>query len=106
MLVRPFRVGPRPAPEIYDRLLRRVRWRVGRGEPISVSMGYGALKNPNAGAGSRADWSEFFALCHLIAWHNKVQSVYAPGLSIRIILDDATLLWANRGDVRAHDRVS
>jgi len=100
MLTRPFRVGPLPPPEVYDQLLRRVRWRVGRGEPIGISMGYGALKNPNAVAGSRADWAEFFALCHLIAWHNKVQAVYPPGLSIRIVLDDATLLWANHGDAR------
>jgi hypothetical protein len=103
LLTRPFRVGPLPAPEIYRELLRRVRLRVGRGEPIRISMGYGAHKNPNAVAESRADWAEFFALCHLIAWHNKVQAIYPPGLSIRIVLDDATLLWANHGDARLMD---
>jgi hypothetical protein len=51
----------------------------------------------------RAVWAEFFALCHLIAWHNKVQAIYAPGLSISIVLDDATLLWANHGNSRLMD---
>ncbi|MGC1722878.1 MAG: hypothetical protein WA746_28200 [Isosphaeraceae bacterium] len=95
MLTRPFRVGVRPGPEIHDQLLRRVRWSVGRGRPIRISLGFGPLKNPNGAAVSRADWAEFFALCHLIAWHNKVQAVYSPGLTIRIIFDDSTLIMAN-----------
>ena len=28
------------------------------------------------------------------------QAVYPPGLSIRFVFDDATLLWANHGDAR------
>jgi hypothetical protein len=60
-------------------------------------VGFGAVKNPNGVAESRADWAEFFALCHLMALHNKVQAVYPPGLSIRLIFDDVTHLWANRG---------
>jgi hypothetical protein len=100
LLTRPFRVGPLPPREVYDQLLARVLRRVRRGQPIRISMGFGAQKNPNGVADSRADWAEFFALCHLIAWHNKVQAVYPPGLSIRIVMDDATLLWANHGDAR------
>lgn len=100
MLTRPFRVGTLPAADVYDQLLSRVRRCVAHGEPIRISMGYGAQKNSHATNGSRADWSEFFALCHLIAWHNKVQAIYQPGLRIRIVLDDATLLWANHGDAR------
>jgi hypothetical protein len=103
LLTRPFRVGPLPPREIYDQLLTRVLRKVRHGAPIRISMGFGAQKNPNGAAGSRADWAEFFALCHLIAWHNKVQAVYPPGLSIRIVMDDATLLWANHGDARLMD---
>jgi pyoverdine/dityrosine biosynthesis protein len=98
MLTRPFRVGVLPVPEIYDKLLRRVRRSVDRGRPIRISLGFGPMKNPNGAAVSRADWAEFFALCHLIAWHNKVQAVYSPGLTIRIVFDDATLIMANRAD--------
>ena len=98
MLTRPFRVGVLPGPEIHDQLLRRVRWSVVRGRPIRVALGFGPMKNPNGAAVSRADWAEFFALCHLIAWHNKVQSVYPPGLAVRIVFDDATLIMANRAD--------
>ena len=79
MLTRPFRVGVRPGPEIHDQLLRRVRWSVGRGRPIRITLGFGPMKNPNGAAVSRADWAEFFALCHLIAWHNKVQSGLPAG---------------------------
>lgn len=100
MLTRPFRVGTLPTAAVYDQLLSRVRRCVASGEPIRISMGYGAQKNPHATDGSRVDWGEFFALCHLISWHNKVQAIYAPGLRIRIVLDDATLLWANHGDAR------
>src|SRR6185369_6034050 len=34
--------------------------------------------------------------CHLCAWHNKVCSVYPPGLRIKIIFDDSTIRMANR----------
>ncbi len=105
MLTRRFRVGVRPGPEVYDQLLRRVRWSVGRGRPIRITLGFGPLKNPNGAAVSRADWAEFFALCHLIAWHNKVQAVYAPGLAIRIVFDDSTLIMANsanRGQIDSY----
>jgi nucleoside-diphosphate-sugar epimerase len=103
MLTRPFRVGPLPPPEVHARLYRRVRRRVARGQPIHLSVGFGAVKNPNGVAESRADWAEFFALSHLIALHNKVQSVYSPGLWIRLIFDDVTHLWANRGSRRVMD---
>ncbi len=98
MLARPFRVGVRPGPAIHDQLLRKVRWSVDRGRPIRITLGFGPMKNPNGAAVSRADWAEFFALCHLIAWHNKVQAVYSPGLAIRIVFDDSTLIMANRAN--------
>src|SRR5262249_55985761 len=47
---------------------------------------------------SRADWAEFFALCHLCAWHNKVQAIYPPGLQIKIVFDDSAVALANRPD--------
>jgi hypothetical protein len=103
MLTRPFRVGALPGPEVYGALLERVRRRVRRGQPIHVTQGYAPLKNLNVVACSRADWAEFFALCHLAAWHNKVQAVYPPGLRIQIAFDDATLRMANHADRRAID---
>jgi hypothetical protein len=98
MLTRQFRVGPLPAPELYDQLLERVRRKVRKGRRIRVAIGYGPLKNQNGVPYSRADWAELFALCHLVAWHNKVQAVYPPGLEIRIVFDDSTLTMANRAD--------
>lgn len=98
MLTRQFRVGPLPPPEVHAVLLKRVRKFVRRGRPIKVTLGYGPLKNQHALPYSRADWAEFFALCHLVAWHNKVQAVYPPGLEIQIVFDDSTLLMANRAD--------
>ncbi len=98
MLTRQFRVGPLPSPDIYERLLKRVRRQVASGQPILVTVGYAPLKNLNAVAYSRADWAEYFALCHLAAWHNKVCGVYAPGLRIRIAFDDTPLLMANCAD--------
>jgi hypothetical protein len=98
MLTRPYRVGPLPAKEIYEALLHRVRFGVQRNKPVFVSLGYGPLKNQNAVPYSRADWAEFFALCHLVTWHNKVQAIYAPGLHFRIYFDDATLSMANKAD--------
>jgi hypothetical protein len=98
MLTRPFRVGPLPHPEVYAKLLKRVCGCVRHNEPVTVTVGYGPLKNQHAVSYSRADWAEFFALCHLVAWHNKVQAVYAPGLRIKICFDDSTLLMANQAD--------
>jgi hypothetical protein len=95
MLTRQFRVGPLPSAEMYERFLAPVQRFVAKGKPIRVTVGYGPLKNPNAVAYSRADWAEYFALGHLVAWHNKVQRVYPPGLQFRIYFDDETLLLAN-----------
>jgi hypothetical protein len=98
MLTRQFRVGPLPPAEVYDQFLERVRRRVRRGEPVHVTVGYGPLKNPNAVPYSEADWAEFFALCHLVDWHNKVRAVYPPGLALDIVFDDSTLVLANHAD--------
>ncbi|HEV3119915.1 MAG TPA: L-tyrosine/L-tryptophan isonitrile synthase family protein [Gemmataceae bacterium] len=100
MLTRQFRVGPLPPPEVYEQLLERVRRCVARGRPVAVTIGYGPLKNPNAVPYSTADWAEFFALCHLVAWHNKVAAIYPPGLSMNIAFDDSTLVMANHADKR------
>jgi hypothetical protein len=98
MLTRSFRVGPLPPAETCDQLLERVRRHVRRSRSIAVTVGYGPLKNPNTVSESRADWAEFFALCHLVAWHNKVQAIYPPGLSLNIAFDDTTLVMANHAD--------
>ena len=98
LLTRQFRVGPLPAAELYEQFLAPVRHFVRKGKPIKITVGYGPLKNPNAVTHSRADWAEFFALCHLVSWHNKVQRVYAPGLQFQIVFDDETLLIANGAD--------
>src|SRR5207302_2273280 len=98
MLTRQYRVGPLPPPEVYAHLLKRVRRCVQRGQPIKVTLGYGPLKNQHSVSYSRADWAEFFALCHLVAWHNKVQAIYPPGLRIKICFDDSTLVMANHAD--------
>lgn len=96
MLVRPFRVTPLPPPEEYEPLLSRVRHWVRRGQPIHIMLGYAPMKNPKTVSHTHADWAEFFALAHLAAWHNKLQSVYPPGLRIKIIFDDSTIRMANR----------
>jgi hypothetical protein len=98
LLTRQFRVGPLPSSEVYSAILKRVYRRVRRNQPIRVAIGYGPMKNPNTTSHNRADWAEFFALCHLAAWHNKVQPIYAPGLQIRIVFDDSTLAIANHAD--------
>jgi hypothetical protein len=96
MLVRAFRVGTLPSDEDYGQLLSRVRHWVARGEPIRIMIGYAPMKNPKSVAHTHADWAEFFALAHLVAWHNKVATIYPPGLSIKIIFDDSTIRMANR----------
>src|SRR6185437_16205249 len=83
---------------LYEQFLAPIRRFVRKGKPVRVTVGYGPLKNPNGVAHSRADWAEFFALCHLVAWHNKVQRVYPPGLQFQIYFDDETLLVANGAD--------
>jgi hypothetical protein len=100
MLARPFRVGRFPAADEYRALLARVQHWVMRGRPIRIRLGYAPMKNLNAAAHSRADWAEFFAFCHLCAWHNKVHAVYPPGLRITIVFDDSTISMANRPDSR------
>jgi len=96
MLVRAYRVAPLPPPDEYAHLLSRVRHWVKRGQPIRVMLGYAPMKNPRTTPHTHADWAEFFALCHLCSWHNKVSSVYPPGLRIKIIFDDSTIRMANR----------
>ena len=98
LVTRQFRVGPLPSAEVYEAIVKRVLRRVRRNQPIRVAIGYGPMKNPNTTRLHRADWAEFFALCHLAAWHNKVQNIYAPGLEIRIVFDDSTLAIANHAD--------
>ncbi len=95
MLVRTFRVTPWPDAEEYNSLLARVTHWVRGGKPVRIMLGYGPMKNPKTTDHTHADWAEFFALCHLCAWHNKVCSVYPPGLKIKIIFDDSTVRMAN-----------
>lgn len=96
MLVRDFRVTPYPPDEEYAQLLARVRHWVVRGQPIRIRLGYAPMKNPRTVGHTTADWAEFFAFCHLAAWHNKVCAVYPPGLRIKIVFDDSTVRMANR----------
>jgi hypothetical protein len=103
MLTRQFRVAKLPPDEDYAQLLAKVRHWVAKGKPIRVMQGYAPMKNLNAVRVSRADWAEFFALTHLCAWHNKVCSVYPPGLRIKIVFDDSTISMANRPDRRHMD---
>jgi hypothetical protein len=71
---------------------------VRRGDSIHITLGYSPIKNPQTVAHRHADWAEFFAFCHLAAWHNKVCAVYPPGLRIKIIFDDSMVGMANRPD--------
>jgi hypothetical protein len=96
MLVRAFRVTPLPPEAEYQELLTRVTHWVRRGQPVQIMLGYGPMKNPRTTDHTHADWAEFFALCHLCAWYNKVCAVYPPGLTIKIIFDDSTIRMANR----------
>jgi hypothetical protein len=93
-----FRVGPFPTPDHYEGFLEATRCWVRRGKPIRIFIGYGSVKNQNSVPYSRADWADFFALCHLVAWHNKVQRVYPPGLQLQLLFDDEVSLLANRVD--------
>jgi hypothetical protein len=90
MSTRRFRIGKMPEGEEYERLLGRVEHWVRQGEAIRITLGYGPMKNPNSTPYSRADWADYFALCNLCAWHNKVQEVYPPGLRIKLVFDDST----------------
>jgi hypothetical protein len=103
MLTRPFRISKLPPEEEYAQLLAKVRHWVAKGKAVRITLGYAPMKNLNAVRISRADWSEFFALTHLCTWHNKVCSVYPPGLRIKIIFDDSTVSMANRPDRRHMD---
>jgi hypothetical protein len=98
MLTRQFRNAKFPDQDAYAQQLKCVRYWVRRGRPIRLNLGYAPMKNLNAAHASRADWAEFFALCHLCAWHNKVQAVYPPGLQIKIVFDDSAVALANRPD--------
>jgi len=101
MLTRRFRVTKLPDAEEYDLLLDRVTHWVSRNEPIRITLGYAPMKNQNAVDYSHCDWSEFFALCHLAAWNRKVQAVYSPGLTVRLVFDDSSVLLAN-GTARSY----
>jgi hypothetical protein len=103
MLTRQFRVAKLPSQDDYAQLLAKVRHWVAKGKPIRITQGYAPMKNLNTVRISRADWSEFFALAHLCAWHNKVCGVYPPGLRIKIVFDDSTISMANRPDRRHMD---
>jgi hypothetical protein len=103
MLIRPFRISKLPSDEEREELLAKVRHWVQRGKPIRIMLGYAPMKNLNTCRQSRADWAEFFALTHLCAWHNKVCSIYPPGLRIKIVFDDSTVARANRVDRRHMD---
>lgn len=103
MLTRPFRISKLPPEEEMAQLLAKVRHWVSRGKAVRITLGYAPMKNLHSVRVSRADWSEFFALTHLCSWHNKVASVYPPGLRIKIIFDDSTVSMANRPDRRHMD---
>lgn len=96
LLSRPHRLGPMPTEKTRDDIVARLRRNVVQGQPVEISLVYATGKNHQAIAYNRADWAEFFALSHLVAWHNKVQKIYAPGLRIQLYLDDVTGSQLNR----------
>lgn len=100
MLTRQYRVTPFPNDYYYGELLRRVRHWVSRGQPIRIRMGHGPMKNLNTTGHNCADWAEYFALCHLCSWHNKIAGVYPPGLRMKLVFDDSTIVMANRHNRR------
>jgi pyoverdine/dityrosine biosynthesis protein len=98
ILSRDFRVGRFPSEEEFNQLLRHVQYWVKQGKPIQVRIGYAPVKNLNVSKHTHVDWAEFFSLCHLSQWHNKVSAVYPPGIQVRIFFDDAMMRLANHVD--------
>ena len=103
ILVRKFRVTKLPDDEERRQLFSRVRYFVRRSRPIQIRLGYAPMKNQNAVTYSHCDWSEFFAFCLLAEWYTKVVSAYPPGLQIKLVFDDASVLMANKIDRRYMD---
>ena len=101
MLVRKFRVKKLPDPEERELVLARVRHWVRRSQPIRITLGYAPMKNQNAVSYNHCDWAEFLSFCHLAAWNQKIQTVYPPGLTIRLVFDDSTVMIAN-GTARSY----
>lgn len=72
-----------------------IRHSVEQNEPIPCILGHGPLKNVNNCASPHADWSEFSAYTQLMKLAGAVKSIYEPGLSVMLYMDDARAAFAN-----------
>lgn len=72
-----------------------IRHAVEREEPISCILGHGPLKNVNNCVSSEADWSEFSAYTQLMKLAGAIKSIYEPGVSVSLYMDDARAAFAN-----------
>jgi hypothetical protein len=68
--------------------------------PIPVSILCGPLKNRRLNVPQQPDWAELFLYAQLAKMASAVQEIYAPGVSVEIILDDARAGFAN--EVESH----
>lgn len=84
-----YRVGPRPAPESEVMIRRAVREHVEAGHVVPVLIPSAAVKLP---FGARLDLAELSALRVLGCLQERVKRHYAPGLAVRVRLEDLTEL--------------
>ena len=64
-------------------------------QPIPLTLIHGPLKNRNNVGYQHPDWAEWFTYCQLHRLGCAVKQLYAPGLSITLLLDDARSETAN-----------
>ncbi len=63
--------------------------------PIPISILCGPLKNRRLNVPQQPDWAELFLFSHLAKIAEAVKEIYAPGIQVEIILDDARASFAN-----------
>lgn len=91
------RFGPKPAPENLVAIRGVIRSAIEAGKPIPVLVPWGSKKPRNDG---RVDIAELGALKSLASLQDRVMRHYAPGLDVRIFIEDigGFYLFASEGE--------
>jgi hypothetical protein len=87
------RLGPRPSPEALVKIRAAVRNASYHQRPLPILIAAASIKLP---LGRRIDVAELSALKQLSCLQARVQRHYAPGISIRIRMEDLTELVISR----------
>lgn len=82
------RLGPRPIENTRNNILKRIKYKINKGEPLEVSSAWGAIKTVSTQK-KGVDIAEMFMFSQYESIYRRIKKVYPPGVIFNIYLGDS-----------------